>query len=176
MEEQIKQQQMAADSYGHDSSRLFNELNKDQLLTMRNILHNLVFDEGARLAAYYEGVVVTTLNLKHNICPSCGTDHDAEAFAMTQVEIPQQREGERLPEDKLQQMLPTFDMTDEQVEQMIEYHLDDVRDEDTHQILGFICTGVNGQGSCGMRYPSIEDRMLRAPDKCSGCEQKSAWG
>lgn len=29
---------------------------------------------------------------------------------------------------------------------------------------------------CGMEYESLADRMLRAPDHCTGCHSKAAWG
>lgn len=61
-------------------------------------------------------------------------------------------------------------MTAELISDMNEYFLDDLRDEDTGAILGFICV------KCGMKYPSIEDRKLKRPDECSGCFQKSMWG
>jgi len=35
---------------------------------------------------------------------------------------------------------------------------------------GFKCS------KCGMTYVSLKDRMLRAPDECSGCIQTTKWG
>lgn len=61
-------------------------------------------------------------------------------------------------------------MTEDLVKKMVEYNVDDLRDEDTGAIIGFKCLG------CGMNYQSLEDRMLRAPDDCHGCQHKSAWG
>jgi len=61
-------------------------------------------------------------------------------------------------------------LSEEELKQMKEYNLDDVRDIDTHELYGFICL------NCGQRYPTIEDRMKRRPDECSGCFQKAKWG
>ena len=61
-------------------------------------------------------------------------------------------------------------MTEDLIAKMVEYNMDDLRDEDTGEIRGFICL------NCRTVYPSLEDRMLKAPDDCSGCHQKSAWG
>jgi hypothetical protein len=57
------------------------------------------------------------------------------------------------------------------------YHLDDLRDEETNALLGFICTGIEGMKEpCGMRYPTIADRMLHPPETCSGCFVRMANG
>lgn len=57
-------------------------------------------------------------------------------------------------------------------ELMEQYNLDDLRDEDTHKLLGFVCLG------CGKNYQSIQDRMLRQPgiEGCDGCINKQKWG
>lgn len=61
-------------------------------------------------------------------------------------------------------------LTLDQLAKMAEYNLDDVRDIDTHELLGFICL------NCGMRYLTIESRMDNAPDSCPGCFHKAKWG
>lgn len=61
-------------------------------------------------------------------------------------------------------------LTEEQLAQMKEYNLDDVRDIDTHELYGFICL------NCAMRYPTIEVRMEKGPDECEGCFHKAKWG
>ena len=76
------------------------------------------------------------------------------------------------------QMLPNFEeLSDEQKREMEEYHLDDLRLEGSGELIGFMCTGINGMhGPCGMTYPSIEDRKLRPPEYCSGCFVRMAQG
>ena len=61
-------------------------------------------------------------------------------------------------------------LTEEQLRQMEEYNLDDVRDIDTHELYGFICL------NCGMRYLTIEARMEQPVDGCQGCFHKAKWG
>lgn len=74
-------------------------------------------------------------------------------------------------------LYPYQELSPEDQENMKKYHLDDLRDEDTGELLGFICTGIDGVRSpCGVRYVSIEDRMLRDPEHCSGCFIKAAHG
>jgi hypothetical protein len=61
-------------------------------------------------------------------------------------------------------------LTKKQLAQMKEYNLDDVRDIDTHELYGFICL------NCGMRYPTIAERMKKSPEECEGCFYKAKWG
>jgi hypothetical protein len=68
-------------------------------------------------------------------------------------------------------------LTDDDRANMAKYNIDDAWDEETKVFLGFACLGVGGfNGRCGMTYPSIEDRMLKEPDECSGCRARSRWG
>lgn len=60
--------------------------------------------------------------------------------------------------------------SEEDFENMRIYRLDEKYDLDTHAYLGLFCTG------CGMVYPSIEDRMLKPPDVCSGCFRRAGHG
>lgn len=70
-----------------------------------------------------------------------------------------------------QPMFDAFDdLTDEQKKLMELYHLDDLREEGTGKLLRFKCTGISGmREGCGLTYETIEDRMLRGPETCSGC-------
>lgn len=63
--------------------------------------------------------------------------------------------------------------TDEMIAQMRQYHLDDAYVDGTEPAVfhGFVCSR-----KCGMTYPTIEDRMLKAADTCPGCILKSKWG
>lgn len=64
-----------------------------------------------------------------------------------------------------------------QVKAMEHWRLDDLREKTDLILLGFVCVGYPQQGlECGMRYPSIEDRAMKAPDDCSGCHIKAAHG
>jgi hypothetical protein len=153
----IDRQNMYHDALRQDIERLFDELTKDQLVVMRVIFNALADDDSGRLSAYYEGITSQTLKLRFNVCAGCGKDHAAEML-----------------DESLHQQDPKKDLIDEftseQLACMKTYYLDDVRDEDTGVRLGFICK------NCGMRYSTIEDRMLRPPDKCEGCILKAKWG
>jgi predicted Zn-ribbon and HTH transcriptional regulator len=58
---------------------------------------------------------------------------------------------------------PTADVVDENV-LMKQYRLNRMDDGK------LVCR------DCGYGYPSLEDRMVRAPDDCPGCKNKSKWG
>lgn len=59
-----------------------------------------------------------------------------------------------------------------ETEYMKEYSLDDLREEGSFALLGFVCLG------CTQRYSTIQDRMIREPgvEGCGGCKQKAKWG
>lgn len=63
-------------------------------------------------------------------------------------------------------------LSPQQIEQMAAYGLDDLRDEDTNALVGFICL------NCKTHVQTIEDRMREVPGVagCSGCIQKEKWG
>ena len=149
---QLEKQDMVADSHRHDISRLFQELERDHLLTLRLLFHEFSGDSEGQLSSYYEGIVCATIAHRFDVCPGCGKNH----------------ENELLLRDKTGSLDEGF--SEEQIAQMEEYNLDDLRDEITLQLIGFICK------NCGLRYPSIKDRMLRPVDACHGCHLKSAHG
>lgn len=69
---------------------------------------------------------------------------------------------------------------DEELKRMAGEGPSEKRDEATlRDEYRVILTGVGEQvqcTDCGLIYSSLEDRMLRKPDECSGCEQKAKWG
>ena len=175
MERHQQLHQMQADDYRHSVQRFFDELDKDQLVTFRWMLRNMGMG-GSQLAQYYEGQISQILYTKFNICPGCMVNHDEEVAEQLQGEHqkhvaasvgthdPKQVPAIALNEDG------TRYHTDTEIAQMLEYNIDDAYEEGTTNFLGYICKG------CGTIYVSIEDRMLRAPDECSGCIQKAKWG
>lgn len=55
---------------------LFNEIDKDHLLTLRQLLGYMAEPKlGTKLATYYEGYAVATLEGKYGVCGGCGRDH-----------------------------------------------------------------------------------------------------
>ena len=157
----MDREQMKKESLLHDIERLFVELDRDQLNTIRALFHYMSEDPSTRLASYYEGIAAQTLVLKHGVCGGCGQNHDEVLPPINEVPLVQEELNTAMRENTL---------TSEDRLNMAEYNLDDLRDIDTHELLGFICR------NCGLKYRSIEDRMLRAKDACHGCFLKSAHG
>ena len=157
----MERQDMLGESYRHDVQRMFDEMSKEHLLTLRIMLNQFSSENDLRLTSYYEGVVAATLALRFDVCGGCGKNHDEELLKNEKTEVTD------LVTDFVTNEVP---LSTEQLDQMTTYHLDDLRDEDSGQLLGFTCT------LCGLRYVSIEDRMLKSPDNCHGCYLKSAHG
>lgn len=165
MRKRMEEHQLQVEDYYHSVQHLFDELNKDQLHTLRWILHNVSADETGKLASYYEGQVANMLQVKYSVCPGCGKDHTEEL--LEQQAAPDQ------PTEKPAEVVPQHtgpSLTDEDKAKMEEYNLDDAYEAGSERFIGFICKG------CGLLYPSIDDRMLKAPDECHGCQQKAMWG
>lgn len=166
LKEMIERQHMEAQADQADLDRVIETMQIDDLLVVRRMLR-IVATNGAHAAAFFDGQIYARLRA-NGLCVNCGQpDHDHEALAQELADAAPPPVDEPAPG---QLLIPGTEFTEEQHRQMAEYGLDDLRDEDTHQLLGFICL------NCGMRYPSIEDRMLRNPDDCSGCHIKSAHG
>jgi predicted esterase YcpF (UPF0227 family) len=152
MEEAHARHEMMAEEYRHSTQRLWDELNEEQLVTMRNLMHNLAMG-GSPLGFYYEGQIAQAAYLRFNICPGCAVDHNKD-----------------LPQETVQQK--PREWSEEELDQMELYNLDDAYDEETREFVGFVCKG------CGLRYPSIEDRMRKPPgvEGCGGCIHKAKFG
>ena len=142
---------MVMESYRHEVIRLTQTLDLEDLVLLRQMFHGIAHAEhpGA-LSSYYEGLLAHAQLSRFNYCPACGVDHDQEL-----------REHLAGLETEHASITP---------ETLKIYSLDDLRDEDTGALLGYVCT------KCGYRYPSVEDRMKRDPDDCPGCIQKTKWG
>lgn len=201
--------EMSQESFLHGFQRLFQELDQEQLQTLRTMF--VMAPENPEAVMQWAGMVAMSLKVRFNICITCGVNHEEEILGKGTSDpskIPDlitTDEGDAYfkypdtgsnnlltPEDFQRALdedgdaviftsdepLPVFhELTETEKRFMTLYHLDDLRDEDTHALLGFVCTGINGMKEpCGMRYPSIEDRMLNEPEYCSGCHQKMAHG
>lgn len=173
MEEHQRHHEMMAEDYRHGVQALFTDLGRDHLTSMRGMLHSLAAaDNDARLASYYEGLACAALYFKHGVCMGCGVNHDEQAAEALMPKTdedgtPKPAEGSETPA-----LEGLAELTPEDFKNMQEYNLDDVRDEGTLRLLGFICKG------CGARYVSIADRMLRPPgvEGCGGCIERAKWG
>lgn len=192
MEAQQDRHMMEASAFIHGVERLFNELGKDDLLIVRELIKSCSNEYNS---AYFDGQVSSYVKVRFGICASCGVNHDEE-------QMPDLFQGTPLTDELIETIkqvgmkgsiiLPNDDeftverpvysednplhLDEVKLTMMKEYHLEDAWDADTKVFLGFACTGVSGSGPCGMIYQSIEDRMLREKDQCSGCSTKSRWG
>ena len=163
------QHQMMAEDYRHGTMHFLDSMNEDQILQFRWIMHNIVGSSDSQLAAYYEGQA-SIVGVKFGLCPGCGVNHDKEA----EKEMAKMAEQHAPKPEGVNDCAP---LTDEQRRLCVVYHLDDLREEGTNRLLGFVCTGIEGsRGPCGVTYPSIDDRMLRDPEHCSGCFSRAAHG
>lgn len=160
LEQKEERLRMEYDVFKHSFVRLFDELSEDQLVTFKLLLRILAGNDNRLLASEWQGMASQALKVRFNICPACDVNHDTEMQSSHPSETP--------PQEPVQES---------EEELMRKYHLDDQRDADTHELLGYICTGIEGmKGPCGARYPSIEDRMLKPPEHCSGCFIRMAQG
>jgi hypothetical protein len=179
LQRQVDKQIMTEQAFYHDVGRLWLELKPDQLVTIKTLLVRLGrLDDPTPALAYYGGVIATTLQLKHNVCESCGVDHDA---ALMQEPTP--TPADPRTESPVDKLIRTHGEPFEPVNQAefdakhAEYNvrLYTQDDLDNGLVVGpneqpVICIG------CSLLYQSLEDRMLRPPDGCQGCHLKSAHG
>lgn len=198
MEEHHNRTMMEMADARHQIAALFNEMSKEHLFALRMVLSGLANaetkSEAKQLASYYEGIAAAKLEHRFGVCPGCGLSHEEELFGSEKTAEADgvEKEGiEVLADGVMRQSLlmegeavqPSLfvdpdpreapaELQPGDLERMEEYNLDDVRDEDTLKLLGFICKG------CGLRYQSIEDRMRReaGAEGCNGCIQKAKWG
>lgn len=197
---QAELQEMAMSDFNHSFQTLFSELTLDNLKTVKTMMHFIVGTAGSPIAAQWEGMLAWEMKNRFNICVTCGVNHDEEVLP---DEPPSEERASwpdfipapfpyrapppspypmpAVPADTIPEEEPNMgvfrELTDEEVHNMEVYHLDDLRDEESQELLGFVCTGIEGSTEgCGMQYPSIEDRMLKPPEECSGCFIKAAHG
>lgn len=171
--QQIEHHQMIVISHGHEVHRFINELNEEQLDTLRGILMNY-WDRPT--AAFLVGTVATTLVHKFDRCPVCGEKHDEALHDMAgdgdKQEVSEDEQYKNFHGTKL------TPMSEEDWTKFIRILPKTIMDALHDYNLGLmpgvwpmvICKG------CGLEYVSIEDRMLRSTDGCHGCHEKSKTG
>lgn len=162
----------------HEANRLFFELSDDQLRILEMIFTAISNSNDTSLAAWNAGRIEAIRELKFGVCGGCGRNHSEDAANLAESEddkpeTPAFVDARRKAEES--QTTPigaTTELTDAEKVRMAEYDLDDLREEGTFRLLGFVCL------NCGMTYVSIDDRMLKSPGKegCGGCIQKEKWG
>jgi hypothetical protein len=180
---------MKVEDFRRGLSRLFDELDQDNLTTLAQLFHMLSGvpnEHMPQMVSYYEGMLTAKLQDRFNLCPNCGGNHDEVPDDMLHggddTSEDEVSSGEPVGEENLPRqphpdsVAPPVEVVHElhpdDLAKMEEYNLEDVRDEDTLKLLYFRCKG------CGLNYQSIEDRMLKEPGVkgCDGCQQKAKWG
>lgn len=156
--------QMETEAARHEFQTMLMELPLDHLKVLQNMFHSTGCGDN-HLATWFEGIILGIMKVKYNLCMTCMVNHDEEVAEMdTETKEPEPMDDENIVTVHGVQ----FSETD--YSNMTTYHIEDIWDVDTNEFLGFMCTGIQGmKQGCGMRYPSIEDRMLREPESCSGC-------
>jgi len=194
--ELYQRQQMATEDFQHQVTGLFDGFTEEQLVTYKHMLHHIVMNtnsHGDTIAAYYEGIATGLLHVKFGICLGCDQNHEKlmqesglrnttewtpdhdPIFDLEKFTADQERElDDEGPDVSAVAVASGWagPLSAEQQKSMDEYGLDDLREEGTNVLLGFVCI------NCKRPYPSIEDRMLREPgvEGCGGCQQKAKWG
>jgi hypothetical protein len=162
---------MRLDEFYHAHQRLFEELDLDQLQSLKQMFNFIVQSTNSPMAASWEGMIAHALKVRFNICITCNVDHDKEVI------IPEQSKEQEPTPVPVAPPLPTDEIGKGDREIMKVYHLDDAYDDNSHKLIGFLCTGIEGaNGPCGSMYPSIADRILRGPEHCEGCFIKMGHG
>jgi hypothetical protein len=175
----MDQQRMEMVASAHDTERFFDEASKETLQVVRRLLS--ASTEDAASSGYYLGRIGAELKRRFGLCPACGSDHDNPFASGEEVEAEDDGtvqpalfnlDGSATEEAKPQRAVDPDLAEAEIIETFMQYRLkpDSADSEPLTLDTPGTCTG------CGISYISLRDRMLRQPDDCSGCHQKSAHG
>lgn len=162
MEAQQERARMEYEDQIHEMYRTIEEMKVDHLKMIRALLHNV--GDTPQALGFWEGVIQSTITRRESVCPACGKDHDKEAARLAEEAAAEQTASREDPNVRGNRLIA-----------MHEHNVEPVDDED---LWGKVrCTGImDGLGSCGMEWPNLEDRQLREPTECSGCQIRSAHG
>lgn len=146
--------EMSHTDQSHQISALIDELNSEQLITLRMLLAITGGREG--LSSYFQGMITQQLQSKFGLC-LCGEKHD-----------PSDLLNEEQPAESTVPPTETNGMDDQEeyrLAKMKEYNLE-------YSDNGLQCAG------CKVPVHSLEDRMLRPPGVkgCEGCQHQAKWG
>lgn len=152
---QLELQEMASEDRARNIHRLFDEGDKETLMAVRALMNMVAGNPSSRaLAAYYEGFVSAKIESRFNICPVHGVNHEEEEFSS-------HNEGSTTTRDNDEVVEVVVDIP---VEDLMNTYRLEWRDGNLH------CK------DCGIQYQSLEDRMVKEPDDCHGCQLRSAHG
>lgn len=175
-EEDADRHRQAHDVAAHEVNRLLEELTEDQLRALSFMIDGIaVAQEPRHIASYMAGKITMTQQHRFNICAACGHNHEKELLGddHQSIEPPAEEDDhESVPDGQFTELGSVLPLAPFEGQLMEQYGLDDLRDESTGELLGFICL------NCNQRYATIQDRMVNPPgvEHCSGCVQKTKWG
>lgn len=185
-EEAVQHHNDAAEMQRHEIRRFMQELSETQLTTLIIMMDAFTGEGGPSRANYFKGMATAVMDSKFGICwacqeSPCKTDHAVAEMLKKGDEVPTTQAppvaapGSTEPPAEPRDLQVGEDglLSPYQIEAMARYNLDDLREEGTNKLLGFICLDC-----MFMRYPSIKDRAMRPPGKenCSGCIDKTKFG
>lgn len=155
--DQANKKMMENSGYTHSVQQFFDSLDEDSMIVMRDIISEC--GGSAAAASMFTGIISGVLHQKFKRCFACGKNHDEEIASMA--------ESDKSATPKIKAWPDVVrDLPSEFIAELDVYNLNMIKDE-------FPAVMCN---NCGMQYPSLEDRKIKAPDECSGCQQKAKFG
>jgi len=186
LQQMIQQQQDMRTITQMDIDDFFDRLSYPDLVTIRTIIHMSAGSN--QTVGFFDGFIYTRLRAGGR-CQHCGEErHEMAALedlanSTTKEDDVPEVPGQISIDEAIEELIsPTApiqsepfvnefgDLTETDLENMAKYNLDDLREEESARLIGFICT------LCGIQYPTIADRMLRPSDECHGCFLKAGHG
>lgn len=180
LEQHITRMQMSNSAFQHDIQRLFEELDKEHLVTLHHLLEHLARADSPTYAAYLTGTVAATLKHRFNVC-SCGVNHDEELLGVKAPGDPMQEPDERGTQSLFDQERDTVESVDDRYRKFLQACRDyGVKIDPDHVSMHYddpnqtpvVCK------NCDQKYISLSDRMVKPPgvENCEGCVNKTKWG
>lgn len=167
--EHMRQHQIAHRMHTVDNTHLVNDLiyklDEEGLRALDLIICHTADDP--RTAGFFRGQISARLQTDFGLCP-CGDNHGDISSLTGDEQQPGNIDPLEDVRNQLDEEAKPERTRDEVVALMKQYNLEYDEDPDTPYIMK--CKG------CGKGSVSLDDRMLRAPDACTGCHEKSAWG
>jgi hypothetical protein len=170
IERQTAMQTATREVMGHDLRRMLDEIPEEHLRTLIMVIDSITMsDKPERLGAYLVGRAASAMETRFKVCSACGSKHDDASELDVPLPVKARRKSEASDWTPIGSKNP-IGLNESGT--MLLYGLDDLRNEETGELVGFICT------NCQQRYPTIQDRMLQPPgvEGCSGCQQKAKFG
>lgn len=163
LQERAKMEQLAA---SHETRQFLDGLTLEQLKKL-SALFNLAHTTEGESALYFMGLITGFIDLKFKVCLACGVDHDKELGDMI---VPTESTKSSSPVTQYRTCCITDTEKPHTYEcpNMVKFRVE----PDDGGSLNVQCK------NCKLWYSSLEDRMMRSPDKsgCHGCVDKEKWG